>query len=89
MDKGGLLDTFDSQKFHSQLINAKGIKAWWHYLESTYIVRVEFGVTAHNISEYIRSIAPNKKFLTSELKLDNYNGFLPQEAWDWINNNKK
>jgi len=89
LEKGGLLDSFSTQNFHNQLIKAKGVKAWWHYLESTYIIRVDFGVTAHNVSEFISSIAPNKRFFTSELKLDNYNGFLPQEAWDWINNNKK
>ncbi len=88
MDKGGLLDMFDAKKFHDQLTQAIGIKAWWHYLESTYIIKVEFNVTALNVSEYIQSIAPNKKFFTSEIKLDNYNGFLSQDAWDWINNNK-
>lgn len=88
MDKGGLLDAFDSKKFHNQLTKANGIKAWWHYLESTYIIRVEYGVTAHNVSEFIRQIAPSKKFFTTEIKLDNYNGYLPQEAWDWINKNK-
>lgn len=87
MDKGGLLDSFSYKKFHDQLTKANGIKAWWHYLESTYIIRVEFNVTAYNISEYIRSIAPEKNFFTCELNIRNYNGFLPQEAWDWINDN--
>ncbi len=87
-DKGTLLDSFDSQKFHKQITNAKGINAWWHYLESMYIIKVEYGVTSHNIAEYIRKIAPNKKFFVSEIKFDNYNGWLPQEAWDWIENNK-
>lgn len=88
IDKGGLFDMFDVKKFHDQLTTANGIKAWWHYLDSTYIIRVDFGVTAHNISNFIISFAPNKKFFTAELKLDNYNGFLPQEAWDWIKNNR-
>lgn len=88
LDKGGFLDSFDSKKFHNQLIAAKGINAWWHYLESTYILKVKYGVNAHNIAAYIQKIAPNKKFFTSEITLNNYNGWLPQEAWDWINKNK-
>jgi len=88
LDKGGLLDSFDSKKFHNQLTTAKGIKSWWHYLESTYIIKVDYTVTALNIAEYIQSIAPKKKFFTSELILDNYNGWLPQGAWDWLENNK-
>ena len=88
LDKGGLLDSFDSKKFHKQLTSAKGIKAWWHYLESTYIIKVEFGVTAHNIAEYIQKIAPKKKFFASEINFNNYNGWLTQEAWDWIKKHK-
>jgi len=88
MDKGGFFDSFDSKKFHKELTTAQGIKAWWHYLESTYIVRVDFNVTAHNVTDFIRNIAPNKHFFTTEVKLDDYNGYLPKEAWDWIKSNK-
>lgn len=89
IDKGGLLDSFDYKGFHEKLTTANGIKAWWHYLESTYIIKVEFGITAHNVSEYVQKIAPNKKFFVCELNLGNHNGWLPQEAWDWINKNTK
>lgn len=87
IDKEGLLSSFDSKKFHQQLTTAKGITAWWHYLESTYILKVNYRITAKNISEYIRTIAPKKKFFTSELRLGNHDGWLPQEAWDWIKDN--
>lgn len=85
IDKGGLLDSFDSKRFHKRLTNANGVKSWWHYLESTYIIRVEYDITAHNIAEFMKKIAPKKRFFTSEITFNNYNGWLPEEAWSWIN----
>jgi hypothetical protein len=84
-DKGGLFDLFDYNKFHQSIINASGLISWWHYLESTYIIVVNNNVTATNVSEFLRQIAPNKQFFVTEINLRSHNGFLPQEAWDWIN----
>lgn len=88
LDKGGFFDSFDSKKFHKNLTEAEGITAWWHYLDSAYIIKVGYEVTALNVSQFIQQIAPKKRFFTTEITLDNYNGYLPQQAWDWINKNK-
>jgi len=87
IDVGGMMDSFNYKSFHEKLIGAKGVNAWWHYLESTYILKVEYGITAHNIGEYIQKIAPNKRFFVCELNLGDHNGWLPQEAWEWIRDN--
>lgn len=87
-DKGGLLDTFDYVGLHNTLIAADGILSWWHYLETSYIVITSSNITASNIASYVMQLMPNKHFFVSELNLENHNGFLPQEAWDWINQNK-
>jgi hypothetical protein len=84
-DRGGILDSFDYKRFHNLITTAKGIDAWWHYLESTYILKVDSHITASNISEFIMTIAANKKFFVCELNLSNRNGWLPKEAWDWLN----
>lgn len=87
-DKGGLLDTFDYKKFHDTLTTAKGVINWWHYIESSYIIIVEKNISATIIGNFVQQYMPNKHFFVSELNLNNHNGWLPKEAWDWINSNK-
>ncbi len=77
---------FENNSFHNTLTNAKGIINWWHYISGNYILIVESNITAINISDYILKIAPDKKFFVCELNLKNHNGWLPNAAWDWINN---
>jgi len=88
-DKGGVLDNFNYNKFHDSLIAAKGLISWWHYLESSYIIIVEDHITATNISKFVESHMPDKYFIVVELNLSNHNGWLPKEAWNWINKHKK
>ncbi len=87
-DKGGLGDKFDYVKFHNDLITTKGVVNWWHHLQSSYIIVTEWNITADNVSKLVRQLMPNKKHFVCELNLHNHNGWLPQEAWDWINKNK-
>lgn len=87
-DKGGIFDAFDYKKFHNTLTTAKGVNSWWHYIDNSYIIITDNNVTATNLSEFILHHLPNKHFFVSELNLKNHNGWLPKEAWDWINNNK-
>ncbi len=84
-DKGGVLDTFDYKMFHNTLTTAKGLISWWHYLECTYIIIVDQSINSQGISQFIRQIAPKKRFLVSELNLKDHDGWLSKEAWDWIN----
>ncbi|MFM2394504.1 MAG: hypothetical protein RLZZ546_2486 [Bacteroidota bacterium] len=84
-DKGGF---FNYQKFHKTLTTADGIISWWHYLESSYIVITNRNTSATNVSEFVRANMPDKHFFVCELNLKNHDGWLPQEAWDWINKNK-
>ncbi|MFM2229448.1 MAG: hypothetical protein RL607_706 [Bacteroidota bacterium] len=84
-DKGGLIDSFDYKKFHDNLTTAKGVINWWHYLESSYIIITDANVTATNVSDFVLQHMKEKHFLVVELNLKNHNGWLPKEAWDWIN----
>ncbi len=87
-DKGGILDSFDYKKFHDSITTAKGVVNWWHYLESSYIIITNNTTTATNVSDFVIQHMPNKHFLVAELNLKNHNGWLPKEAWDWINKYK-
>jgi hypothetical protein len=84
-DKGGVLDSFDYKKFHTNLTTSKGVLDWWHYLQCTYIIIVDTTVTSASISRYIQNLAPNKSFFISHLDLRDHNGWLTRDAWNWIN----
>ena len=84
-DRGGLLDFVDYNKFHDALIIANGVLNWWHYLECTYIIITPAAVTATSVAQFVTQQMPGKHSFTSEINLQNHNGFLPQEAWNWIN----
>lgn len=87
-DTGKLIDPFDYGVFHNKLISAKGVVDWWHYLKGTYIIIVSWEIDINAVSNFILQIAPNKHFFITEVKLMNFNGWLPQAAWDWINKYK-
>lgn len=58
--------------------------AWWHYMDSTFIVD-----TYHSASGFAKFLYPHMdskdRLLIVKLAKD-YEGWLPQEAWDWLNN---
>ena len=87
LDNNGLPSSFNYKVFHNKLTQTNGVKSWWHYLESTYIIRVDPSVNAFHISELMDVIAPDKMYFTSEIKFQDYSGWLPNEAWNWIEEN--
>lgn len=84
-DKGKVLDPFDYKKFHDSLTSGAGILDWWHYLEGTYIIITESNNSSLAVANFVRQLMPDKLFFVSELNLANHNGWLPLEAWNWIN----
>lgn len=57
--------------------------SWWHYIKSTWLIRTE--ETSNQIWNRIQNhITPKDFALIIEVNKD-YQGWLPQEAWDWIN----
>ena len=79
------LEPFNYKAFHDAVVGYDEIISWWHYLQSTYILIVDGGIEASDITQFVLSIAPGKNFFVCELSLSNHNGFLPKEAWEWIN----
>lgn len=57
---------------------------WWHYLDSTWIIKSNLSV--NDISSKIKLEADeNDFFIVIEIK-NNKQGWLPQKAWDYLNN---
>ncbi|MDD4060429.1 MAG: hypothetical protein PHW08_06985 [Kiritimatiellae bacterium] len=63
----------------------KKSQQWWHFLESTWIIITP--ETPDQVWARLgKHIDKNDYFLIIEVK-DRCQGWLPQDAWDWIHNN--
>jgi len=89
MHPGALLDGFDQEAFHKKLTTVQGVVSWWHYLPNVYIILVADDVNASGVSDYVQTIIGTKHFLVTRFNLWDHNGWLPQAAWDWLNENKE
>ena len=73
---------YDYKKFHEFIKESPHISNWWRYIQSCYILVSELPAT--KLSREIREVMPKHRFLLSQIHLNNSNGWLPKEAWDWI-----
>ena len=56
---------------------------WWHYLKSTWLVYTS--KTVQEVAEALRPhVSARGLVLVTELRRP-YQGWLPKEAWEWIN----
>ena len=63
----------------------KKFSAWWHYLESTWLIKTE--ATPNQILEKLQPHLVKDDLILIIEVTTNYQGLLPQEAWDWIHKN--
>lgn len=64
----------------------KGCGTWWHYLGSTWLV--DTSLTGQGIWDRIsKHVDKNDTVLVIGVTRD-CQGWLPQDAWDWINSRK-
>jgi hypothetical protein len=77
------LDNFDSEAVHTILVDIS--KDWWRYLPFTWIV-----TTDKSAKEIADRIKPFAKFVfIIKVNLKDISGYLPKDAWDWIEKNRK
>lgn len=61
----------------------KAAKWWWHYIDSTWII-----ATKRSLEEWraaVRGVITEEdSFLIIEVTNSERNGWLPQQAWQWI-----
>lgn len=70
----------DYEGLIAELKNSPG---WWHNLESTWLIS-----TLESANDVFKRIAPHIRKIDSVLIIevrDNKAGWLPKEAWEWIN----
>lgn len=64
----------------------KSFGVWWHYLESTWIVKTSQSVL--QVSELLRQrLDVNDSLIVVDITGKERDGWLPQKAWDWIREN--
>jgi len=70
--------------YQSLFIAIKSLGSWWHYLDSTWIIKTNLN------SQQIWNML-SKHLLTNDhilvVKIDGSDkwGWLPQDAWSWLN----
>jgi len=75
--------------FHAAFVKYTGIKTWWHYIQSCYLIGTE--LTASDISDHFTKCANEAGIPTTHLvlkvDLTDRQGMLVKDAWAWIKKN--
>ena len=63
----------------------KTFPKWWHFLDSTWLIATEES-PSQVYKRLVSTITQKDRLLIIEVR-NNAQGWLPKEAWDWINQN--
>jgi hypothetical protein len=82
-----VLITYDlntpGKKYDDLYDKIKAIGAWWHYLDSTWIVATT--LTPSQVMDRLKpTIDSNDAVLVIDITSDIYSGWLTKDAWDWL-----
>lgn len=70
----------DYEKLHTAI---KNLGSWWHYLESVWLI--ETNSSAAEVGKHlIQFIDKDDRLMAIRISKD-YDGWLPTEAWSWLN----
>lgn len=85
-----LLITYDlnkpGQNYDALYEEIKKAGTWWHHLDSTWIINTEHTPTDWQ-KRLQKHVDENDGLLIIEV-CDNYQGWLPEKAWKWLNERK-
>ncbi len=59
--------------------------AWWHYIDSTWIIKNSQYTTQQMYSILAPHLSTKDSILIIEIVPENKFGFLPADAWQWLN----
>lgn len=72
------------KNYESLYIAIKTIGTWWHYLDSTWILKTN--LTSKQIYEKLASnLLTNDHILIVKIESNDKWGWLPADAWTWLN----
>ena len=64
-----------------------GFSHWWNHLPGVFMVTS--GLTADEITEKIRPLTGDARFLVVRVDLNDTEGWLPQKSWQWIKHRER
>jgi hypothetical protein len=69
--------------FTQYLYSSADIIAFWNYIPLVYCVKSRLSSTELTVK--LHPLFPERNhFMVAEVNVQNLNGFLPREAWDWF-----
>lgn len=63
----------------------QSLGTWWHYLDSTWIIKNSIYTPQQMYAKVAPFISKKDHILIVEIVPNNKEGYLPKDAWDWIN----
>lgn len=75
------------QQYQSLYRAIKSSGTWWHYLDSTWLLSTN--KSAAQVSARLREELDETDSLLVIKVTDEYSGYLPKKAWDWIQHHVK
>lgn len=85
------VSTKSYKEFHDEFVTHAGIRYWWHYVKSVYLIGTET-FTADTLADHYAAVAVKhgipRTHLILRVNLDTRNGFLTKDAWEWIDRHK-
>lgn len=82
-----VLITYDlnkpGQNYEKLYDKIKTFGAWWHHIDSTWIV--DTNLTVGEVNDRLLSVMDDSdSVLILNITGDTYAGWLPQDAWNWL-----
>lgn len=72
------------RNYDSLYLAIRSLGPWWHYLDSTWIIKTNMNST--QIWNYLAShITTMDRLLIIKIDSSDKWGWLPQDAWNWLN----
>jgi hypothetical protein len=72
----------DLEKVRHYVTTSNDFSSWWNHLAAVFILETE--LSAETIGETLHELAPQAKFLLTEVNLANSQGWLPEVSWRWV-----
>lgn len=75
------------KNFHGDFVSHPGILKWFHYIKSSYIIGTN-SLNADEITDHFLTVAQKynlpKNHLVVRIDLSERQGWLTEDAWNWI-----
>ncbi len=75
------------QEYEELYEELKTSSAWWHYLDSTWLIVTQESISELNNRIKDKIIDENDRLLIFDITNMDYDGWLSEKAWQWIRNN--